>query len=86
MLDRAKSIARGFVDQRSPVATALTRQMMCHNAAAHPVEAHRVESLAIFYTSIGDGKEGVAAFREKREPNFAGTASAMPVFYPWWED
>jgi hypothetical protein len=54
--------------------------MMWRNAAApHPDEAHRVDSLAMFYTSIGDGKEGVAAFREKREPDFTSRASDLPV-------
>jgi 1,4-dihydroxy-2-naphthoyl-CoA synthase len=47
------------------------------------MEAHRVDSLAMFYTSIGDGKEGVAAFLDKRDPDFTARASAMPPFYPW---
>ena len=38
----------------------------------------------MFYSSIGDGKEGVAAFLEKRPAQFAGKASEMPPFYPWW--
>ena len=72
--------------ERSPVAVALTRQMMYRNSAQpHPLEAHRVDSLAMFYTSIGDGKEGVQAFREKRPAQFESRASAMPPFYPWWE-
>lgn len=84
LLDEARALARKFIDGRSPVAVALARQMMLRNAAQpHPIEAHRVDSLAMFYTSIGDGKEGVAAFLEKREPNFAGKASQMPPFYPW---
>ncbi|MFF5920177.1 hypothetical protein ACFY8C_17835 [Streptomyces flavochromogenes] len=47
----------------------------------HPEDAHRVKSLAMFYSSIGDGREGVAAFREKRSPRFTLRASTMPPFY-----
>lgn len=84
LLDEAKAIARKFIDNRSPVAVALARQMLWRNMAAnHPAQAHRVDSLAMFYTSIADGKEGVAAFLEKRSPRFAGRASQMPAFFPW---
>ena len=85
LLPRAQAIAQVIANQRSPVSVALTRQMMFRNAALeHPREAHKLESLAMFYASAGDGKEGVAAFLEKREPVFTSQASAMPAFYPWW--
>lgn len=85
LLPRAQAIAQVIANQRSPVSIALTRQMMFRNAALeHPREAHKLESLAMFYASAGDGKEGVAAFLEKREPVFTSQASAMPDFYPWW--
>jgi enoyl-CoA hydratase/carnithine racemase len=84
LLDDARELARRFTTNRSPVAVALARQMMWRNSAKpHPLEAHRVDSLAMFYTSTADGKEGVAAFREKRDPRFTGRASQMPPFYPW---
>jgi len=85
LLPAAYALARRFTEQRSPVGIALTRQMMYRNSAlSDPREAHRVDSLAMFYTSLGDGKEGVAAFLEKREPSFTSKASEMPPFYPWW--
>ncbi|MDG1387711.1 MAG: crotonase/enoyl-CoA hydratase family protein [Halioglobus sp.] len=75
------------IAQHCPVAIALTRQMMYRNAAApHPIEAHKVDSLAIFYASLSSGKEGVQSFREKRAANFTDKCSVnMPPFYPWWD-
>ena len=83
LLAEAVALARKFVDGRSPVAVALTRQMMIRNSALpHPADAHRVDSLAMFYTSLADGKEGVAAFLEKRPPVFTGKASELPDVFP----
>ena len=86
LLEEAYIIARRIA-QHSPVAIALSRQMMYRNAAQpHPIEAHKVDSLSMFYTSVGSGKEGVASFLEKREANFSErTSSDMPSFYPWWK-
>lgn len=85
LLDTAYGLARRFVAGHSAVATALTRQMMWRNAAQpHPLEAHRVDSLAMWWTSVHDGKEGVAAFREKRAPEFTSSASRdLPEWVPW---
>jgi enoyl-CoA hydratase/carnithine racemase len=86
LLPKAYELARKFTQNRSPVAAALVRQMMYRNSAQpHPVEAHRVDSLAMFYTSIADGKEGVRAFLNKEEPKFTGKTTEMPPFYPWWK-
>lgn len=86
LLSEAYKLAHKFVDNRSPVAIAFARQMMYRNAAQpHPIEAHKVDSLAMFYTSLGDGKEGVKSFLEKRNPEYSAKASEMPPFYPWWK-
>lgn len=75
----AVALARSFVVDRSPVALALARQLVYRNAAVdHPLEAHLADSLAMWWTSVGDGKEGVAAFTEKRTPRFTGRASDLP--------
>ena len=86
LLEEAYKIARRIA-QHSPVAIALTRQMMYRCAAQpHPLEAHKVDSLAIFYTSQNSGKEGVQSFLEKRPASFTQrTSTDMPDFYPWWE-
>jgi enoyl-CoA hydratase/carnithine racemase len=85
LLPAAYAIAEKIV-QHSPVAIALTRQMMYRNSAQdHPRDAHNVDSLAIFYASIGSGKEGVESFLEKREAVFSDSAREMPSFYPWWK-
>ena len=86
LLAEAYALAHKYIDGRSPVSIALIRQMLLRNhAAAHPRQAHAVESLAMLHTSRNDGKEGVASFSEKRAPAFTGRASSdMPDFYPWW--
>ena len=86
LLAQAYALARKMI-AHSPVAMALTRQMLYRNSAQdHPIKAHQVDSLAIFYASQTSGKEGVRAFREKRPALFSDKASSdMPAFYPWWD-
>ena len=86
LLPEAYKLAKKWTENRSPVAIALARQMMYRNSAQdHPVEAHRVDSLAVFYTSLKDGKEGVKSFLEKRPPEFKSQVSKdLPPFYKDW--
>jgi len=87
LLGEACAFARTLISERSPVSVALIRQMMYRNSAVpSPLEAHRIESLAMFYSSIGDGKEGVQAFLDKRPPGFSARASEMPPFFAPWSD
>jgi len=85
LLDEAYKIARS-ISKKSQVSITLARQMMWRlSAAPNPRAAHNVDSLAIFYASQSDGKEGVASFLEKRDPEFSSKSSSdMPEFYPWW--
>jgi enoyl-CoA hydratase/carnithine racemase len=86
LLEDAYALARRITVNRSPLAVALTRQMLYRNSAQpHPLEAHRVDSLAVFYTSLKDGKEGVQAFLEKRDPKFTTKATDLPPFYKEWK-
>jgi enoyl-CoA hydratase/carnithine racemase len=78
----ALELARSFVVDRSPVALALAKRLIYSGTAApHPLQAHIADSLAMFHTSAGDGREGVAAFLEKRSPSFTGRASDLPDIF-----
>lgn len=87
LIDAARHIAGEIAAQGAPVSVALTRQMIWRMAgAAHPIEAHRLESRALA-TRFGttDVREGMASFLEKRPPRFAGRVPTdLPDDYPWW--
>ena len=89
LLPEAMRIAREIADNTAPVSIALTRQMMWRMAgAAHPMEAHRIDSRAIVARNTSkDSAEGVASFMEKRQPVFRDRVSQnMPGFFPWWDE
>ncbi|HUO91341.1 MAG TPA: crotonase/enoyl-CoA hydratase family protein [Rhizomicrobium sp.] len=89
LLARAREIAREIAEETAPVSVALTRQMLWRFAGAPDYsELLGLDGpLAATLGSGGDVKEGVAAFLEKRKPNFPGRVSTdMPDLYPWWEE
>ena len=88
LMNEAREIAREIAQNTSAVSVAMTRAMMWRLMSAdHPMEAHKIDSRAIYRLSRGaDAKEGIDSFLEKRPPHYPGKVSAdMPDFYPWWE-
>jgi enoyl-CoA hydratase/carnithine racemase len=89
LLPAAYALAREIADNTAPVSVAMTRQMMWRlSAAPDPMDAHRVDSRAIFERGASpDAAEGVTSFLEKRPANYPCRVSAdMPSFYPWWDE
>ena len=89
LLPAARALAREIADNTAPVSVALTRQMLWRMAGARdPMEAHRVDSRAIFTRGASaDAAEGVTSFLEKRPAHYPNRVSAdMPEFFPWWEE
>ena len=89
LLSRAKQIAHELTDESSPVAVALTRQMLWRFAGApDPFDLLQMDApMSIERGGHADVREGVQAFLEKRSPKFPGKVSEdMPSQYPWWTD
>jgi enoyl-CoA hydratase/carnithine racemase len=87
LLPAARELALEIARNTSAVSVALIRQMLWRMLGAdHPREAHRIDSLGMWYTGrSADAHEGVTSFLEKRPPRFTGRPSKdMPPFYPWW--
>ncbi|MES2071711.1 MAG: crotonase/enoyl-CoA hydratase family protein [Pseudomonadota bacterium] len=88
LLGAARALALEIVNNAAPVSIALTRQMMWRMSGAdHPMEAHKIDSRAIYSRgAAADAKEGVTSFLEKRPAVFSNKVSQdMPSFFPWWQ-
>jgi enoyl-CoA hydratase/carnithine racemase len=89
LITAARNLAHDLTAESAPVSIALTRQMMWRMMGAnHPMEAHKLDSRAIWSRGAGgDAKEGVASFLEKRAADYPDTVSAdMPHFAPWMDE
>ena len=89
LLPAARALAREIADNTSAVAVTMTRAMLWHNPQFdHPMQAHHIDSRAIYTLSRGpDAAEGIASFLEKRPARYpARVSSDMPAFYPWWKE
>jgi len=88
LLPTARALAAEIADHTSAVSVALARQLMWRMLGAdHPMEAHKLDSRAIYAMGQSpDGYEGVTSFLEKRPARFTMKVSSdMPGFFPWWK-
>lgn len=86
VLATAYEYAREIADNAAPVSVALSRALVwACQSAEHPIRAHDLESRCMFYTARRpDSKEGIAAFMEKRPPDWKMSAgNDLPDFYPF---
>ena len=89
LLAAAKALAHQLTAESAPVSVALTRAMMWRMlGAAHPMEAHRLDSRLVWARGgSADAREGVASFLEKRPAAYPDTVSHdLPHFAPWLDD
>jgi enoyl-CoA hydratase/carnithine racemase len=88
LLDVARALAGEIATNTSALSVALSRQMLWRmQGAAHPMEAHRADSRAIYEMGrSADAMEGVTSFLEKRAPAFSSKVTEdLPDIFPEWE-
>jgi enoyl-CoA hydratase/carnithine racemase len=89
LLEAAYSLAREIADNAAPVSVAIARRLLWTMlGAAHPMEAHRADSRAMFARGqSGDAREGVTSFLEKRPAQFGDRVSdGLPELFPGREE
>ncbi|MGH9045789.1 MAG: crotonase/enoyl-CoA hydratase family protein, partial [Acidimicrobiales bacterium] len=82
----ATELAREIVANVAPVSAVITRQLLWQMLGAeHPMEAHRIDSRAIYDTGrMADAAEGVTSFLEKRPARWTLAPSRdLPEWFPW---
>jgi len=88
LLPAARALAIDLTRETSAVSVSLLRHMLYAGmGAGHPMDAHRLESRAIWARGASaDAREGVASFLEKRAAHFPDDVSgAWREFAPWFE-
>lgn len=88
LLPAARALAISLTTETSAVSVSLLRRMIYAGmGAGHPMEAHRLESRAIWARGASDdAREGVSSFLEKRAAVFPDRVSeAWGEFAPWFD-
>jgi enoyl-CoA hydratase/carnithine racemase len=86
VLPVATGLAREIATNVAPVSAVITRQLLWQMlGAGHPMDAHRIDSRAIYDTGrMADATEGVRAFLEKRPARWSLTPNNdLPDWFPW---
>jgi enoyl-CoA hydratase/carnithine racemase len=85
LLGAAHALAREIADHAAPVSVALARRLMWNMlGAAHPMDAHRADSRAMFSRGqSADAREGVTSFLEKRAAAYPDrVGDGLPELFP----
>jgi enoyl-CoA hydratase/carnithine racemase len=89
VLGAARALAAEIADNSAPVSVALARRLLWTMlGAAHPMDAHRADSRAMFSRGQSDdAREGVTSFLEKRDAVFPDRVSdGLPELFPGREE
>jgi enoyl-CoA hydratase/carnithine racemase len=84
LMEAARALA-AEISESAPVSVAVARRMLWTMlGAAHPMEAHRADSRAMFARGQSDdAREGVTSFLEKRDAVFSDRVSdGLPELFP----
>lgn len=87
LLPAAIAHARAMTESSAPVSVAVSRKLVWQMlGAAHPMEAHIIDSRAIQARGkTEDAKEGIASFLEKRAASYPNRVSTDMPDLPWPE-
>lgn len=89
LMGAARALASEIATSVAPVSAVIMRQMLWRMMCAdHPMEAHRVDSRAVWQTGrMADAAEGITAFFEKRAASWKLAPSKdTPDWHPWWQE